>query len=150
MVSRLVRITILFLLTMLVACATRQPVALPELAVPAGDPLLSSPSKQLWAQGVDARAHGNLAGAGRLFERAITLEPESSWLYREMAELRLRQNEPAAAEGLARKALRLAPDDMLYRSALWQLVAMARLRQGDEQGAQQARLEAEMLLKRVR
>ena len=146
MVSRLVRLSLLCLV--LAACANRTQVQLPELDIPAGDPLLSSPAESLWHQAVAARSKGNLAAASRLLERAVNLAPDSSWLYRELAELRLRQDEPAAAEGLARKALRLAGDNGLYKSALWQLVATARHRQGDEAGAQKARHEAAMMAER--
>lgn len=149
MVSWLVRLSCCVCLVGLVACSTKPPVSMPGLDIPAGDPLLASPAMALWEQASQARTEGRLSAASRLLERAVTLEPESSWLYRELAELRLRQDQAAAAEGLARKALRLAPENFLYRSALWQLVATARLRQGDEAGADKARLEADMMLRRV-
>ena len=146
MVARLVRLILLS--AALAACASRAPMVLPELDVPAGDPLLTSPAQSLWKQAVVARTDGNLVAAGRLLERAANLAPDSSWLYRELAELRLRQDSPVAAEGLARKALRLAPDNPVYQSALWQLVATARVRQGDDEGAKQARTEATLLIER--
>ena len=143
MVSRLVRLILLCMA--LAACASRPPVALPELQIPAADPLLSSPAESLWHQALAARERGDLPAADRLLERAVSLAPDSSWLYREQAELRLRQGDPVAAEGLAQKALRLAPDDSLHRAALWQLVATARLRQGNQEGARAAREKAALV-----
>lgn len=147
MVSRLVRLILLVTVMLVAACSTRT-VILPEMGVPPGDPLIESPVRPLWQQALAARAEGDLAAASRLLERAVTLEPESSWLHRELAELRLRQNEPAAAEGLARKALRLSSGDPAYNAALWQLVATARARQGNDVGAEAARREADMFLRR--
>ena len=147
MVSRLVRLTLLMFVVLLAACSTRS-VILPELGVPPDDPLTASPVRPLWQQALEARAQGDLAAASRLLERAVTLEPDSSWLHRELAELRLRQDEPAAAEGLARKALRLSSGDPAYNAGLWQLVATARARKGDTSGAEAARHEADMFLRR--
>lgn len=147
MVSRLVRLILLTAVLFVAACSTRS-VILPELVMPADDPLASSPVQPLWEQALSARAAGDLAAASRLLERAVTLEPDSSWLHRELAELRLRQDQPAAAEGLARKALRLSSGEPVYNASLWQLVATARARQGDDVGAEAARNEADMFLRR--
>lgn len=145
MVKGLVRLIVCALLV--TACSTR-PTAPPVFDMPAQDPLRDSPAEWLWQSGVSARDNNDLAAAGRYFERALEVVPDSSWLYRELTELRLRQGDPRAAEGLARKALRHAPGDDSYQSALWQLIATARQRQGDDAGAEQARREAEMLLRR--
>lgn len=141
MVARFVRLSLV--LVWLAACSSA-PVVQAPVDVPAGDPLLGSPSESLWRQAVVAREQGELAAAGRLLERAVTLMPDSSWLYRELAELRLREDQPAAAEGMARKALRFAPATGAYRAALWQLVATACSRQGDQACVDQARLEAKV------
>lgn len=145
MVERLVR---LILLAMLVSACSVRPPAQPVFEMPSRDPLRDSPAEWLWQSGVAAREQNQLAAAGRYFERALEVVPDSSWLYREMAELRLRTGDAAAAEGLARKALRYAPADPAYQAALWQLVATARQRQGDEVGAGQARREAGLLWQR--
>ena len=142
MAQRLVR---LILLTLFVAaCATRAPQQA-VFDMPKADPLRDSPAEWLWKSGVDARENNKLAAASRYFERALEVVPDSSWLYRELAELRLRQGDAVAAEGLATKALRYAPDDPVYQSALWQLISTARTRQGNDEGAKKARQEAELL-----
>tara|TARA_R110002073_G_scaffold334916_1_gene525594 strand:+ start:38416 stop:38883 length:468 start_codon:yes stop_codon:yes gene_type:complete len=150
-VEGLVRLVFIAVMAMtsaaFVGCATRAPDAV-IFDLPVQDPLNDSPAKSLWQSGVLARDNNNLAAASRYFERALSLAPDSSWLYRELAELRLRQGDDAAAEGLARKALRYAPSDPAYQSVLWQLVATSRQRQGNEKGAESARREADMLWSR--
>lgn len=147
MVSRFLRLTLVF--AWLAACSSA-PVVRAPVDVPQGDSLLGSPSESLWRQAVVAREQGELAAAGRLLERAVTLMPDSSWLYRELAELRLREDQPRAAEGMARKALRFAPPTGAYRAALWQLVATACSRQGDQACVDQARREARVAQKGAR
>lgn len=151
MVERLVRLVFITVMAItcaaFVGCATRTPDAI-VFDLPSQDPLNDSPAKSLWQSGVQARENNNLAAASRYFERALSLAPDSSWLYRELAELRLRQGDDAAAEGLARKALRYAPSDPAYQSVLWQLVATSRQRQGNDAGAESARREADMLWSR--
>lgn len=146
MAERLVRL--ILVLAFVAGCSVRPPEQ-PAFGVPAGDSLLDSPARSLWDSAVAARERNELAAADRYLERALTLAPDSSWLYRELAELRLRQGDAAAAEGLAQKALRHAPQGQPgYQSALWRLVATARARRGDEAGAERARMEAEMFWRR--
>ena len=141
MVQRLVRL--ILQAALVVGCAT-SPTPPPVFDMPKQDTLRDSPAEWIWQRGVEARENNDLAAASRYFERALELVPDSSWLYREMAELRLRQGDELAAEGLAKKALRYAPREPSYEAALWQLISTARLRQGDEAGAANARREAEM------
>jgi predicted Zn-dependent protease len=148
MVQGLVRLILVACLAGLVACTVRPPDVSAPMEMPPGDPLRGSAAESLWQQAVVAREKNQLAAAGRYLERALFMEPESSWLYREMAELRLREGDPGSAEVMAQRALRLAPRRPAYQAALWQLVATARMRQGDEAGAERARREAEMLVRR--
>lgn len=149
MVPRLVQVVLLAVLA--VGCATRAPDFAPPLSVPVADPLLASAAAEsLWRAATEARTRGDLPAAARYLERASGVAPDSSWLYREMAELRLYQDDPVTAEGLARRALRLAPDDPGYRSALWELIATARARRGDEAGADAAREASERLRRATR
>ena len=92
-----------------------------------------------------ARAQGETGAASRYLERALTMAPNSSWLYRELALLRLEEGDGHAAEGFAQRALRLAPDNDDYRAELWELVAAARAEQGDRSGADEARARAQAL-----
>ncbi len=113
--------------------------------VTADTELSGSPALALLERAGQARQQGRDAAAGRYLERALTMAPNSSWLYRELALLRLEEGDPAAAEGLARRALRLAPDNDDYRADLWELVAAARAELNDPDGADAARARAEKL-----
>lgn len=148
MVSRIVRLIILVAMVSLVGCALRPVDTSLPMEMPPEDPLKGSAAESLWQMAVGAREQSNLAAAGRYLERALYMEPESSWLYRELAELRLREGDPQSAEVMIQRALRLAPPRPAYQAALWQLLATARMRQGDVQGAERARLEADMLVRR--
>ena len=148
MVQRFVRLMVLAGLLTLAACSARLTDPLAPMSMPAEDPLNGSAAETLWQQAVTAREQNQLSAAGRYLERALYMQPESSWLYRELAELRLREGDAQSAEVMAQRALRLAPKRPSYQAALWQLVATARSRQGNEVGAERARLEAEMLMRR--
>ncbi|MEE4251942.1 MAG: tetratricopeptide repeat protein [Alcanivoracaceae bacterium] len=148
MVQRVVRLIVMIAVMSLASCAVTPGDMSMPMEMPPGDPLNGSAAESLWQMAVAAREQNNLAAAGRYLERALYLQPESSWLYRELAELRLREDDPQSAEVMIQRALRLAPPRPTYQAALWQLLATARMRQGDEQGAERARLEAEMLVRR--
>lgn len=147
LLKRTVAAVAVLICLMFSGCASRVPT-ITVFDLPKQDTLNDSPAMSLWESGVAARENNNVAAASRYFERALSLAPDSSWLYRELAELRLRQGDDAAAEGLARKALRYAPSDPAYQSVLWQLVATARQRQDNESGAERARREADILWER--
>ncbi|MCC1497875.1 tetratricopeptide repeat protein [Alcanivorax sp. 1008] len=148
MVQRVVRLIVMIAVMSLAACTVTPGDMSVPMEMPPGDPLKDSAAESLWQMAVAAREQNNLAAAGRYLERALYMQPESSWLYRELAELRLREDDPQSAEVMIQRALRLAPPRPAYQAALWQLLATARMRQGDEQGAERARLEAEMLVRR--
>jgi predicted Zn-dependent protease len=145
MVQRLVRL--IALTALLGGCA----LAPPGDQAPAGEPvtarteLAGSPALSLLERADQARSSGDTAAAGRYLERALTMAPDSSWLYRSLARLRLQEGDAHAAEGLALRALRLAPANREYQAGLWDLVATARTNQGDAAGARQAREQARAL-----
>jgi predicted Zn-dependent protease len=148
MVQGLVRLILMLSLVAVAGCVSKPPGIPSPMEMPPGDPLRGSAAESLWQQAVLAREKSQLGAAGRYLERALFLEPESSWLYREMAELRLREGDAQSAEVMAQRALRLAPARPAYQAALWQLIATARARQDNDAGAQRARHEADMLMRR--
>ena len=99
----------------------------------------------LWERAERARGEGRIEDALGALERALRLTPEDPVLWSRAAELRLRQGEFAVAENLAAKSNALAPDQRLLRYRNWLLIAEARERRGDTEGAQKARDEAERL-----
>ena len=60
---------------------------------------------------------GNEASAGATLERALRIDGNNPWIWIELGFLRLEAGQPAAAEGMARKALSLATRDPRAREA---------------------------------
>lgn len=146
MVQGLVRLILLVLIGWLAGCSTAPPGPPPELAMPADDPLADSPAMSLVRDAEAALEQGRTADAGQLLERALAMVPDSSWLYRLLAEQRLRRGDDAGAEGFARRALRHAPREQPdYRAALRELLATALAGQGNHAAADRAREQARSL-----
>ncbi|WP_272974706.1 tetratricopeptide repeat protein, partial [Alcanivorax jadensis] len=113
-VQRLVQ---LMLISMVLAgCAVRPPVEEPAEPMTASQELEGSPALGLLSRAEQARQQGQTSAAERYLERALNIAPDSSWLYKELAGLRLSEGDPRGAEGFALKALRLAPDHDDYRA----------------------------------
>ena len=129
----------------LTGCAVRVAEA-PAEPMTASVELEGSPALSLLHKAETARRQGETAAAERYLERALNIAPDSSWLYKTLADLRLFEGDARSAEGFALKALRLAPDHSQYRAQLWEMVATARERQGDKTGAEDARARATQLL----
>ncbi|MCK0155325.1 tetratricopeptide repeat protein [Alcanivorax sp. S6407] len=126
---------------LLSGCAVRGP-DMPTEPMTAGVELDGSPALSLLHKAEAARQQGETSAAERYLERALNIAPDSSWLYKSLADLRLFEGDARSAEGFALKALRLAPDYPQYRAELWEMVATARERQGDKAGADDARARA--------
>lgn len=97
----------------------------------------------LWERSEQARREQRLDDAIGSLERALRISPEDPVLWSRLAELRLQQGEPAVAENLAMRSNALAGDQPWLRHRNWLLIAEARARRGDREGAEQARAEAE-------
>ncbi len=139
-VKRLIQLVLISVV--LAGCAVRPAVEEPAEPMTARQELEGSPALGVLSRAEQARQQGQTSVAERYLERALNIAPDSSWLYKELAGLRLSEGDPRGAEGFALKALRLAPDHDDYRAGLWDLVATARDRQGDKAGARQARDKA--------
>lgn len=97
----------------------------------------------LWAEAEDARAEGDTQGAIRAIERALEVDPEDPVLWSRLAELRLQAGEVEAAEKLAARSNSLSSGQRLLRYRNWLIIEAARREQGDDDGADAARAEAE-------
>lgn len=143
--------------------ATSAPPAMSANADPAADaaavpePRRAQPPRQL-ADGAQvpavrglvaaadaALARGEVELAAVNLERAQRLAPQSALVYQKLATVRLRQQRPAEAEQLARKALAYA-GGAAQQAALWQLIARARLARGQQGAAREAQERAAALL----
>ncbi|WP_221063318.1 tetratricopeptide repeat protein [Methylomagnum ishizawai] len=81
---------------------------------------------------------GDLDNAATALERAIRIQPKNPKLWHDLAEVRLRQQEPGLAEDLAKKSNLHAQGDNALISANWSLIAEARRLRGDTAGADEA------------
>lgn len=147
MVSPLVRLIALAGLLALAGCTLTPPTTTaPRDDMPVGIQD-SSPAHSLLASARNARSRGDTGAAGRYLERALSMAGagEATVLYRELADLRLAEGKPRDAEGLALRALREAPANTEWRAGLWDMLATARQRQGNTDGSEAARAEADKL-----
>ena len=81
---------------------------------------------------------GEREAAGASLERALRIEPRNSWLWLELAQVRLAQGQYAQTITLARKSLSFAGHQPRLQSESWQVIGRARVAQGDRAGAEQA------------
>ena len=88
---------------------------------------------------------GQREAAGASLERALRIEPRNPWLWLELAQVRLDQEQYAQAITLARKSNSFAGRLPRVQAGNWQLIGKARAAQGDSVGAEQAfRLASEL------
>ncbi|MAR91433.1 MAG: hypothetical protein CML06_11230 [Pseudomonadales bacterium] len=104
---------------------------------------------QLLQQGEQARQRGDYAAAVNDFERGIRLAPRSPALYLALAKTRLAMAEYGRAGQMAQRAVSLLPAqprsraEQTARAEAWIVIARVREQQGDTQGAERARAEAQ-------
>jgi tetratricopeptide (TPR) repeat protein len=115
----------------LAGCATLQPVGLPE---PSGNPAVLALLNKAHGQA----AAGRMDAAGANLERALRIEPRNPALWQELARVRLEQGQYRQAENLAAKSNALAGGSRYLQAANWRIIAEARSRRGDLQGARAA------------
>ena len=83
-------------------------------------------------------AAGETAAAASSLERALRIEPDNALLWHRLATVLLRQEGYEQAEAMAVKSNGLARGDRELMSRNWLLIAEARQRRGDAEGAVQA------------
>lgn len=127
-----------------------QPIAQQETnSVPTGIPLDNNASGSAPLDGAvlallttagQQQEAGNLNEAAASAERAQRIAPSEPRVLYTLAVIRLKQGDAEVAEQLARRALSYTSSDQSeLRSNLWEVVAQAREKQGDQTGADQAR-----------
>jgi predicted Zn-dependent protease len=127
--------------------AETQPVAPepPPEAKPASGGAPSSDPPAVLALMSEAQASaqsGDLENAAATLERAIRIQPRNPRLWHELAQVRLKQQQPVLAEDLAKKSNLHAQGDPGLVRANWTLVAEARRLKGDAEGEAEARRKA--------
>lgn len=106
-----------------------------QVSGPAVLSLLSQAEQQL--------AAGSPDGAAAALERALRIEPRNPFVWQALAKVRLEQDLPEQSASLAGKSSSLARGNPHIESANWRLIAAARTRMGDYDGAEQARQQAQ-------
>ena len=107
-------------------------------------PGTSRPVIALLEQARAAIDAGDTVVAESHLERALRIEPRNPVLWHYMARLRLAQDHPRQAAGLAARSNSLDhTGNRRLQAANWRLIAEARDRLGDREGARRAEAEAE-------
>lgn len=86
---------------------------------------------------------GHAEQSAATLERALRIEPRNPWLWFRLAEIRLQMGMARRAEQLALKSNALAGADPRLAVQSWLLIARARERLGDAEGAERARKKAD-------
>jgi hypothetical protein len=81
---------------------------------------------------------GDYDNAAASLERAIRIQPRNPQLWHDLAEVRLKQEQPGLAEDLAKKSNLHAKGNIELIRANWTLIAEARRLKGDAEGAADA------------
>ncbi|MGB0957605.1 MAG: tetratricopeptide repeat protein [Litorivicinus sp.] len=119
-----------------VAKIESQPVVEQPSTTPISEPVL-----ELLETADQQASGGNNDAAMATLERALRLAPREPEIYYQMGRLRLEMGQASESEQLALKAVDLAPDSFVRRDS-WNLVALARERAGNIEGAKAARAKA--------
>ena len=137
--------------------AAPPPTAIPPAAIPGADNQrvmppareeapalpLSPAAATLLAQASAQRDQHQFDAAAATLERALRLAPTHPEPWLALASIRLDQQRPEDAEGLARRALSLGGGIRAVRQRAWRLIAQSRQARGDGAGAQEAQARAD-------
>ena len=129
----------------LIACSVAPPVG--EVAPPpqeATPPLVSAAQGNpavlaLLDSAQNQQQAGNYEQAAAALERALRLEPRNAMLWHRLAQVRLSQGQWRNAIDFAAKSNSLAGGERNLQASNWLVIAQAKERQGDREGAQAAR-----------
>jgi hypothetical protein len=121
------------------APADQVPPATPPVALPESPPAIVALREEADA----SLARGELDNAATALERGIRIKPRDPELWHDLAQVRLRQEQPGLAEDLAKKSNLHAKGRPDLTRANWLLIAEARRRKGDMEGAAYAQQKAD-------
>ena len=80
---------------------------------------------ELVTSGRAAKASGNYAHALADIERAVRIEPRNPWLWIELGEIHLLQDDPRRAASMARKAMSVSGEDRAAKATAESLLERA-------------------------
>ncbi|WP_322614862.1 tetratricopeptide repeat protein [Pseudomonas sp. BIC9C] len=110
------------------------------------DEQLDGPVLALLTTAQQQQASGDLNGASSSLERAQRVAPREPQVLYRLAQVRMAQGDAAQAEQFARRGLTFANGRPALQANLWELIAQAREKQSDSQGAALARQKAKVTL----
>jgi predicted Zn-dependent protease len=133
----------------LIACSVAPPVgevapppqdaSAPPVAAAQGNPAVLA----LLGNAQSQQQAGNYEQAAAALERALRLEPRNAMLWHRLAQVRLSQGQWRNAIDFAAKSNSLAGGERKLQASNWLVIAQAKERQGDREGAQAARARME-------
>jgi len=132
-----------------IACSVAPPVGeVPPPTQDASAPLVSAPQGNpavlaLLGNAQSQQQAGNYEQAAAALERALRLEPRNAMLWHRLAQVRLSQGQWRNAIDFAAKSNSLAGGERKLQASNWLVIAQAKERQGDREGAQAARARME-------
>lgn len=106
----------------------------------------TAPVQALLRTAQQQQSGGDLNGAATSLERAQRIAPRDPQVLYRLAEVRLAQGDAREAEQLAQRGLGFSSGQPGLQAGLWDLIADAREKLGDAQGAEQARSRARVEL----
>lgn len=121
----------------------------PPPAVPPEPAPTASAALALAAQSEQSLAAGDLRLAGLQLERALRIAPRDPQLWSRLAQVRLQQGDDQQAERMAERSLQLGTANRTLTLANWRIIATARERMGDTEGARRAHEEIQRLERSV-
>ena len=108
------------------AGTAQPPATAPERPPSPGRPARMGPAASaLLGQAHAQESQGELVAAGATLERALRIEPDTPLLWVELGRLQLKENNPAQADAMGRKARALAGGEGESQAAAWHLIADA-------------------------
>jgi predicted Zn-dependent protease len=111
---------------------------------PSSTPRADNPAVLALLESASTREQaGNFEQAAAALERALRLEPRNAMLWHRLAQVRLGQQQWRDAIDLAAKSNSLAGGKRDLQASNWLVIAQARQRQGDREGAEAARARME-------
>lgn len=96
-------------------------------------------------QALERQRSGDLDQSAALIERAVRIAPQDPLAWNRLAFIRLQQNDWTQAEQLAMKSNSFADGQSNLQLRNWRIIAEARKRLGNKQGAQTAANKADTL-----
>lgn len=113
-------------------------VTTPSLPAPASEPAVVA----LLDEADHHAARGQRDQAAASIERAIRIQPRDATLWHRLAKIRFEQGQFQQAQHLAAKSNALAGNNKRLKAANWGLIATARTKLGNHDGAAKARQKA--------